>query len=130
MDTSSLEHYWKKYEDNMNLYKYYFDLSIKIIMWYSSVVGAIFAFFILHRTEQYITFILIIPISLSLFLTSLSVASINLLKVIQSELKKISKKLQMDTYPAIEPLILIMELSSIVFTLVAVGLSILFFSNL
>lgn len=121
---------WKKYDNNMNLYKYYFDLSIKIIMWYSSVVGAIFAFFIANQSLKYIEYILIIPIFLSLILFALSSSFTQLLNVIEKRFIDLSKKLGMSTYPTTIALILIIRCCSLIFISIAVGLTIIFLLSL
>lgn len=116
---------WKKYDDNISLYKYYFDLSIKIIMWYSSVVGAIFAFFVANQSLKFITYILFIPIFLSIFLFALTVSSIFLLDIIEKDFIDLSQKLNMDSYPTTTPLIWIMYFCCVIFSLIAIGLIII-----
>lgn len=121
---------WKKYNDSMNLYKYYFDLSLRIIMWYSGVVGAIFAFFVAYQSLMYITYILIIPIFLSILLSALSSSSINMLKIIGVELSNLAKELKLNSYPTTLPLIWIMQSCCVIFMAIAAGLTIIFFLNL
>lgn len=128
MEKTNLE-LWKKYDDNMSLYKYYFDLSIKIIMWYSSIVGAIFAFFVANQSLNFITYILLIPIFLSIFLTALTVSAISLLNVIEEDFIELSQKLNMDSYPTITPLIWIMYCCCFIFCLIAIGLIIISIFN-
>lgn len=119
---------WKKYDDNMSLYKFYFDLSIKVIIWSSGVIGAIFTFYIANPTLEYVTNILIIPIFLSLFLTALSIFSAILMKSIGDKFFLLCKQLEMDTYPAITPLKCILVASSLFFFFTAIGLSIIIYN--
>ncbi|WP_321479784.1 hypothetical protein [uncultured Bacteroides sp.] len=130
MENNLSEFLWKEYEKDLELYKFYFNMAIKIIMWYLSVIGAVYAFFISNQTVKYISILLVIPIFLSFLLMCLSASSISVLNHINDDLKDFSNRLNLKSYPNTIPLIWIMPVCVFAFTLVMVVFSVLLLNSI
>lgn len=130
MENNLSDSLWKQYDKNIELYMFYFNMTIKIIMWYLSVIGAVYAFFISNQTVKYISFLLIIPIFLSFLLMCLSASSISVLNHINNDLKDFSGRLDLKSYPNTIPLIWIMQASVVAFTLVMIVSSMLILNSI
>lgn len=94
-------YHWELYKQWLDLYKFYFDLTVKLMIWYFSVLGALMAFSFNQCSFQNNVSgtcplfcnersILLIPIFLGLFLSILSSLSMSGLRIVVLSIETLS----------------------------------------
>jgi hypothetical protein len=118
MEKEEFDKLWCQYEHNTNLYKFYFDLFIKIHLFYYGITGGIIAFYFTHKSIELIKYSLLLPILVSLALIILFWIGAGMIKVIGEEILLLTEKLDLQTYPDTSMLSLGFRLSSIFYGVV------------
>src|SRR5437667_9500969 len=88
---------WKQYALNVDLYKFYLELVVKVNAFYYAITGAILAYYFQHSMERLSRFAVLLPILFSLALSAIFIYVSSLLGVIRSVLFKIRHALGLDT---------------------------------
>jgi len=117
---------WKQYAQNVDLYKFYLDLTVKINVFYYAVTGAILTYYFQHSSDRLSRFALLLPIVFSLAISSIFVYGSLLLRVVRAELFRIRDQLELDTAPDVIVLVVFLRVFGAILVLVGVALIILF----
>src|SRR2546426_5837786 len=75
---------WKQYAQNVDLYKFYLDLTVKINVFYYAVTGAILTYYFQHSSDRLSRFALLLPIAFSLAISGIFVYGSRLLGVVRT----------------------------------------------
>jgi len=117
---------WKQYALNVDLYKFYLDLVVKVNAFYYAITGAILAYYFQHSTERLSRFAVLLPILFSLALSAIFIYGSFLLRVVRTELFKIRDALGLETAPEIMVLIVFLRVFSGILILTGIALVWLF----
>jgi amino acid transporter len=118
---------WKQYELNVDLYKSYLDLAIKMNIFYYAITGAILSFYFAHPDENLVKWSLALPLIMSIVLGVFFVICAWLARVPRNETFKIREALGLMAAPEIGVLIFLLIIFTIPLFSVAAGLSWLLF---
>lgn len=111
---------WKQYALHVDLYKFYFDLTIKINVFYYAITGAILSYYFQHGGDRVARFSLVLPVAISFALGGLFWYGSQLLGVVRKELFDIRDKLGLSTAPEIMVLTVFLRVTGSL--LLAIGL--------
>ncbi|MCW9027880.1 MAG: hypothetical protein OQJ80_03020 [Kangiella sp.] len=114
---------------NVDLYKSYLDLVVKINAFYYLVTGAILSFYFTNSTLPLVKWSLLFPLIMSLALSALFIIGASLAKVSRNDVFKIRDKLGLDVAPEIGVLILFLYTVAVFMLLVSIGLAFLIFCD-
>lgn len=109
----------------IGLYKFYWDLALKLCMFFVGASGAVSAYVIKNQDVPYMGIALLIPITMCLFGAWLSHSSLTGLAILRDEAIRLSKELEQESYPEFRSLILFISALRILLFLCAVGMVIL-----
>ena len=96
---------WKQYSLQVDLYKFYLDLVVKVNIFYYAITGSILTYYFSQPTSTVVRYALVLPIVFSLALGLIFIYGAGLLKVVRRELFNIRDKLGLETAPEIMVLI-------------------------
>ena len=114
-ESDHLSHY-------IGLYKFYWDLSVKLCMFFLEASGAVSAYVIKNQDIEYMGVALIIPIMLCIFGTWLTHSSLPGLNFMRNEVKHLSQELNQQSYPEFKSLISFVGALRVLFSLSAIGM--------
>ena len=98
MDASEL--LWKQYQQNVDLYKFYMDLTIKFNVFFYAVTGAIISFALTeHNGNELIRYSLLLPLVMSLCFSGFFVYGGVLMRVLRQETFSIRDTLKLQAAP-------------------------------
>jgi hypothetical protein len=124
MDT--LELLWRQYQQNVDLYKFYMDLTIKFNVFFYAVTGAIVSFALAqHNGNELIRFSLLLPLVMSLCFAGFFVYGGVLMRVLRRETFAIRDALKLQAAPDVGILSVLLYLFAFVFLLIAIGCGVL-----
>ena len=118
---------WKQYAQNVDLYKFYLDLTVKINVFYYAVTGAILTYYFQHSSDPLSHFALLLPIVFSLAISGIFGYGSLLLGVVRSELFKIRDQLGLHAAPDVMVLVVFLRVFGAILVLVGIVLIVLFF---
>ena len=118
MEKEEYDKLWAQYEHNTNLYKFYFDLFIKIHLFYYGITGGIIAFYFTNNSIEFIKYSLLLPILVSLALMILFWIGAGMIKVIGDEILLLVEKLDLEAYPDTSMLTIGFKLSSFFYAVI------------
>lgn len=130
MEKEEFDKLWCQYEHNTELYKFYFDLFIKINLFYYGITGGIITFYFTHRTIEVVKYSLLLPILVSLAFAILFWIGASMIKIIGHDIRRLSNDLVLYTYPDTSMLVLGFKLSSIFYFIVLSSMVCLFFIHI
>ncbi len=116
---------WKLYQSHADLYKHYLDLVIKFNVFYYAITGAFLSYYFTNSGNAWVKGALAFPIIMSLFFAGLFFVCGKAVKYMNEEIQNISLMLGF-TQPKIDILKYTLYISSILFSIVSIGLAILF----
>ncbi|WP_282167409.1 hypothetical protein [Shewanella japonica] len=117
---------WKQMDQYIDLYKFYWDLSLKVCTYFIGIAGAISAYTLKNQDVEFMSFALILPIGLSIFGLYLAHTSLPGLKLVRDEVEKIGNHLNLNTYPEFRSLITFISALRLIFGSCVIGLIYLF----
>lgn len=124
MDSSEL--LWRQYQQNVDLYKFYMDLTIKFNVFFYAVTGAIVSFALTQRDgNDLIRFALLLPLVMSLSFAGFFVYGGILMRILRRETFSIRDALNLQAAPDVGVLSVLLYLFAFVFLLIAVGCGVL-----
>lgn len=124
MDASEL--LWKQYQQNVDLYKFYMDLTIKFNVFFYAVTGAIISFALTeHNGNELIRYSLLLPLVMSLCFSGFFVYGGVLMRVLRQETFSIRDTLKLQAAPDVGVLSVLLYLFAFVYLLIAIGCGIL-----
>ena len=115
---------WKQFELNVDLYKFYLDMAIKINVFYYAITGGILSYYFQHSTNGIAKYALLLPVLFSLGLGGMFVYGSFLLNVVRRELFDIRDKLGLDTAPELMVLIVFLRITATIVLAVGIVLSV------
>jgi len=114
---------WRQYQMNVDLYKGYLDLVVKINVFYYAITGAILSFYFSNSSDEpHIKWSLLLPLIMSIALGTFFIVGARLARIPREETFKIRDALGLLAAPEIGVLILLLYIVAILMFLVAGGL--------
>ncbi len=124
MDSSEL--LWRQYQQNVDLYKFYMDLTVKFNVFFYAVTGAIVSFALAqHSGNELIRFSLLLPLVMSLCFAGFFVYGGVLMRVLRRETFAIRDALKLKAAPDVGVLSVLLYLFAFVFLIIAIGCGVL-----
>lgn len=118
---------WKQYQLHVDLYKHYLELALKFNMFYYAVTGAILSFYFSKSDVSLIKYSLLFPIVMSVGFGLFFFYGASLVEVVRRDIFAIRDALGLYSAPEVRILAVLLRLSAILFSFVAVCLLGLFF---
>ncbi len=122
-ETTLLEHY----KVLMDLHKFYFELVLKFTVFHYAVTGGILSFYLSQKNEGFMKYALIFPIIMNLFFALFSFLGALRNPPLAEEVERITDVLGYEAHPDLHFLSTILYLSSILYLLIAIGLTVISF---
>lgn len=119
----STEILWGQYKQNVDLYKFYMELIVKLNVFYYAVTGAIVSFFFANQTIPDIKYSLFLPIIMSIAFAGFFIYGAILMGFLREEVFKIRDALGLEVAPDVGVLSVLLYIFSVIFILVAGSLS-------
>jgi hypothetical protein len=94
-EVSQSELLWREYQMSVDLYKFYRDIVVKIILAYYAITGTILSFYFAHQDEKLARWVLILPSLVSFALTGLFIWGAKLWEIVRDESFDIASRLGM-----------------------------------
>ena len=113
---------WKQYELNVNLYRSYLELVLKVNLFYYAITGAIVSFYFAHPGEPLVRFSLVLPLFMSVAFAGFFIYGAILSRHTRTEIFNIREALKLQTAPEVNVLIVFLWIFAVVFALVAAAL--------
>ncbi|WP_041590130.1 hypothetical protein [Teredinibacter turnerae] len=124
MDT---EANWKQLNQYIDLYKFHWDLALKLCIFFLGISGAVSAYVIKNQDVEYMGISLVIPIGLCLFGSWLAHSSLPGLHLIRNEAQRLGEDLNLESYPEFRSLITFVNALRFLLFTCAVGMLVLWF---
>lgn len=118
---------WKQYQLHVDLYKNYLELTLKFNVFYYAVTGAILSFYFSKTDVSLIRYSLLFPIIMSIGFGFFFFYGASLVKIVRRDIFAIRDTLELYSAPEVNILAVLLRLSAILFSFVALCLLGLFF---
>lgn len=115
--------YWKQYQLNIDLYRGYLELVLKMNGFYYAVTGAIVSYYFAHEAEPLMRWSLLLPLIMSLALAVFFSLAAWAATVPRKETFELRDALGLKAAPEIGFLILLLAISAALMLIVAGGLA-------
>ena len=119
---------WRQYEQNVSLFKFYLEIVIKLNLFYYLVTGGIVTFYFANSDASQSRFILVLPVLMSLALCGLFLRGAYLMKFIRLEIFQLRDALGFSVAPDAGVLSLVLCIFAGLYFVVAIGLSVFFWT--
>lgn len=117
---------WRQYQQNVDLYKFYMDLTIKFNVFFYAVTGAIVSYVLAHHNgNDLIQYALVLPLVMSLCFGVFFIYGAVLMRVLRGDIFAIRDALQLQAAPDVGVLSVLLYVFVFVFLLIAVGCGVL-----
>lgn len=113
---------WKQYQLNVDLYRSYLELVLKVNLFYYAITGAIVSFYFTHAGDPLVRFALVLPLVMSTAFSGFFIYGAILARHTRAEIFKIRDALHLQTAPEVQVLIVFLWIFAIIFALVALAL--------
>ena len=113
---------WKQYQLNIDLYRSYLELVLKVNLFYYAITGAIVSFYFAHAADSLIRFALVLPLVMSVAFSGFFIYGAILSRHTRMEIFKIRDALGFHTAPEVRVLIVFLWIFAVIFALVAATL--------
>lgn len=122
-DRSEFENLWRQYTLLVDLYKFYWEIAIKINTFYYAVTGAIVAYYFQNTKNGFSWMGLLLPIFFSLAIGVISFYGATLLGIIRTDVFEIRNSLNLETAPEMQVLVVFLRVSGLIaiFTGIVLG---------
>ena len=117
---------WKQICQYVDLYKFHWDLSLKLTIFIIGLSGAIAAYCIKNQGEPMMQFALVLPVVICFFGIWLSHRSLPGLHLMRNQVAKFADDLNLDSHPEFRSLITFVGAIRFLFGSTALGLITLF----
>ncbi|MBG56826.1 MAG: hypothetical protein CMK46_00890 [Porticoccus sp.] len=111
--------------DFLNLYKFYWEVAIKLCIFFVGSAGAVSAYVIKNQNVAYMGLALVIPIVMCIFGSWLAYTRIPGLKFMRDEVERLSKELGQESYLELGSLVIFTKALGALLLLCALGMIIL-----
>ncbi len=117
---------WRQYQQNIDLYKFYMDLTVKFNVFFYAVTGAIVSYALAqHNSNAIIKYALALPFAMSLCFAGFFVYGGILMRVLKRETFAIRDALGLQAAPDVGLLSVLLYLFTFIFLLIAAGCGVL-----
>ena len=117
---------WRQYQQNIELYKFYMDLSIKFNVLFYAATGAIVSYVLAqHNGNDLIQYALVLPLVMSLCFGGFFVYGAVLMRVLRRDIFAIRDALQLQAAPDVGVLSVLLYVFAFVFLLIAIACGVL-----
>lgn len=117
-----MESAWKQLDQYVDLYKFHWDLCIKLNLFTLGISGAMSAYVLKNQGLPLMEYALFLPILLSAFMAWLAHRSTPGVILIRDEVRKLAQQLQLDTHPEFRSLVSFLFATKVLCALSALGL--------
>ena len=119
---------WRQYQQNIDLYRFYMDLTIKFNVFFYAATGAIVSYVLAqHSGNDLIQYALVLPLVMSLCFGGLFVYGGVLMRVLRRDTFEIRDALQLRAAPDVGVLSVLLYAFAFVYVLMAIGCGALLF---
>lgn len=112
---------WKQYTQNVELYKFYMELVIKLNAFYYAVTGAIVSYYFAHPGVENIQYSLLLPLAMSVAFAGFFVYGAILMRPLRQEVFAIRDALGLKVAPELQVLVVLLYIFTVVFLAIASG---------
>lgn len=116
---------WNQLNQYVDLYKFNWELSVKLCLFLLGISGAITAYVIKNQVIEYMHFALALPLMLCSIGFWLACHSLPGLNSLENEMKRLSELLELESYPEFSSLEFFVGMTRYIFFTAIVGLVIL-----
>jgi hypothetical protein len=113
---------WKQYQLNIELYRTYLDLALKLNLFYYAITGAIVSFYFAHPEDPLIKFSLVLPTVMSAAFSAFFTYGAILSRNTRTEIFRIRDHFGFETAPEVMVLIVFLSIFAVIFFVVALAL--------
>lgn len=113
---------WNQLNQYVDLYKFHWELSLKICTFFLGIAGAVAAYVLKNQDVHYMALALILPIALCIFGAWLSHRSLPGLHLIRNEAQRLGKELELESYPEFRSLVAFVSILRFIFSGSVIGL--------
>ncbi len=110
---------WKQYSQNVDLYRFYMELVVKLNVFYYAVTGAILSYYFSHTTMESIHLSLVLPLVMSVAFAGFFIYGALLTSVLRADVFEIRDALQLRAAPDLGVLSVLLYIFAVVFLIVA-----------
>lgn len=114
---------WKQYSQNVDLYRFYMELVIKINVFYYAVTGAILSYYFSHTTMESVHLSLVLPLVMSVAFAGFFIYGAVLTGVLRADVFEIRDALGLRAAPDLGVLSVLLYIFAVVFLIVAAACS-------
>jgi hypothetical protein len=117
---------WRQYQQNIDLFKFYMELTIKFNVFHYAVSGAIISFVLANvENNELVRYALLLPLAMSFCFAVFFVYGAMLMQVLRQEVFSIRDALGLQAAPDVGVLTVLLRVFALIFLLVAVGCGVL-----
>lgn len=117
---------WRQYQQNVDLYKFYMDLTIKFNVFFYAVTGAIVSYVLAqHNGNDLVQYALVLPLIMSLCFGGFFVYGAVLMRILRRDTFAIRDALQLQAAPDVGVLCVLLYVFAFVFLFIAIGCGVL-----
>lgn len=110
---------WRQYSQNVDLYRFYMELVIKLNVFYYAVTGAILSYYFSHTTVESVHLSLILPLIMSVAFAGFFIYGALLTSVLRADVFEIRDVLGLRAAPDLGVLSVLLYIFAVVFLIVA-----------
>jgi len=111
---------WKQYALNVDLYKFYMELTVKLNLFYYGITGAILSFYFSHPASPFVALALGLPLLMSIMLAGIFFYGASLVPVLREDQFALRDKLGLAAAPDLGILTITLRGSGTLFGVVAI----------
>lgn len=120
-----IELIFEHYKIHIDLYKHYLELIIKFNLFYYAITGAILSFYFSNHNINFIQYILLFPVIMSLVFSIFFFYASAKAKNSRKEVVDIANLLELKTFPELNVLVILLKLFASLFMLISILLLLL-----
>jgi hypothetical protein len=113
---------WKQYELNVNLYRSYLELAIKVNIFYHAITEGILSFYFANQDKGFIKYSLVFPLVMSIAFACFFIFGAERSRITRREIFSLRDKLGFEAAPEMLTLMVFLVISAFLFILVAATL--------
>lgn len=110
------EKLWREYQMSVDLYKFYIDMVIKMLVWYYAVTGGIISFHLTRTAPSFARWALVLPLIVSVALAALFVWGARRWQPVRNNAVALSELLKLTDYFELRALDLLLRGSAVLLT--------------
>lgn len=114
-----IELVFEHYKIHIDLYKHYLELLIKFNLFYYAITGAILSFYFSNHNLNFIQYVLLFPVIMSLVFSIFFFYASNKAKNSREEVKNIAILLELTIFPELNVLVILLKLFASLFIIIS-----------